>query len=534
MSTRFLVIGFDGFEPTLARALGRERLPNLFRLAERGVLDEVRSVPPASTLPNWSTFLTTADPGHHGVFDFTMREGYGVRFTAGTVRAVKTWVEHLDERGMTTACLAFPATWPPPRLEHGVFLSGWDSPVDFEADESFAWPPSFGRELREKFGPWRFDDADEFHADEPGWHGKLSGTLTARIERKTQIASWLLDSKEWDVFALYFGESDTAAHHLWAHHDETSPRHPKGLSAHDRGGLVRVYEALDAALGELALRAGGDDVEVTVISDHGAGGSGDKVLFLNEALAEMGFLSKKPRHMSSSWTGPMKDAALRLLSPRMRQRAFRVASRALPGWLESRHRFADIDFSKTRAFSDELNYFPSIHLNERGREPLGTVAPQDRGRVLEDLRSSLLSLKDPWDGAPVLSRVHLREEIYEGPLVSRAPDLVLEPNLDGGHSYNLLPSRLGDGKPWQKLDPRDHLGRKGRSLPGSHRPLGTYLVSGPNARRDARTPTMAEAALEQLARIGVEPPAHAARPRTTRLSDEAIVEERLRALGYVE
>ena len=112
----------------------------------------------------------------------------------------------------------------------------------------------------------------------------------------------------------------------------------------------------------------------------------------------------------------------------------------LPGLVESRARFGAIDFSRTVAFSDELNYFPSIHLNLKGREPTGIVGTNDVEQAIRTIDEAMQALRDPWTGFPVVQAVHRREQLYDGPWVSRAPDLVLELHLDGGYSYNLQPS----------------------------------------------------------------------------------------------
>ena len=132
-----------------------------------------KSVLPPATLPNWATSSPGVDPGVHGVFDFTTRHGYGVRFTAGRIREAPTFFRALDRAGKKTACLFFPGTYPPEPLQHGVFASGWDAPVAFAADASFIWPRSLHAELVQRFGAQTFDDVDEFHADAPGFHDAL-------------------------------------------------------------------------------------------------------------------------------------------------------------------------------------------------------------------------------------------------------------------------------------------------------------------------------------------------------------------------
>ena len=565
MTARHLVVGLDGADVDVIDRMGRARLPMLFSLRERGAWARLRSVVPCATLPNWTTFLTGVDPGTHGVFDFTTRTGTRVAFTGGTVRAVPTIAARLDRLGLACAVVGFPATFPPEPLEHGVFVSGWDSPVDFEADEHYVHPPALHRALTRRFGPLRFDEVDEFVADRPGWHASLGARLEARVEARTALASHLLGSRSWDLFAFYFGESDTASHHLHALWDESSPRHPVDVTQEEQAGLPRVYASLDRALARLVEEAGAD-VELTVVSDHGSGPSSDKVLYLNRALAELGLLRfRAPARRAGRGRDPLARAralAMQLVPPRAKHTLFHAFGRALPGALESRTRFAAIDFSRTRVFSDELNYFPALHYNLRGREPEGVVDPADAPRLFAALEEGLARLVDPWSGAPLVRALHPREALYEGPLVERAPDVIVELELDreareAGATYNLMPSADDDeGRVLRRLGPSELRGRKGRSLAGSHRDRGLFVACGPSIAAvgeiDAR---IADATATLLARMGVRVPeagagrvleealVHVTRPEValpevalarSDTRDLARTEARLRALGYVD
>ncbi|MGB8328805.1 MAG: alkaline phosphatase family protein, partial [Polyangiales bacterium] len=494
--------------------------------------------------------------------DFTTRKGYRVRFTAGTAREAPTVFQQLDQLGLRCACLSFPATWPPEKLEHGIFASGWDAPVAFATDRSFMWPPSLYDETVKRFGAPTFDDVDEFHADTPGWIDRLPGALQNRIDRKTQWARWLLGRQDWDAFAVYFGESDTASHYLWAHHDPASPRRPTNVSAALRSGLQRVYETLDQSVGSLTAAAGGEETEVTVLSDHGSGGSSDKVLYLNRLLAAHGLLRFGRRRGRSG--ARIKEIALRHLPPRLREQLFHVGNAWLPSRLESNVRFGPIDMRNTVAFSDELNYFPGIHLNMAGREPRGIVQPEDKSETCLRVRAALLDTRDPWSGKPVVRDLIPREELFEGPYLDRAPDLLVDLHLDEGYSYNLMPSgqatgtAQGVGSSWRKLGEHEKVGKKGRSLPGSHRSHGFAVLAGPKVRAVGRIDAqIADLSATLLCRLGLcVPPSFRGRVLWGALRDdlhssarsfpepgavirstaqnESIVESRLRALGYIE
>ena len=108
--------------------------------------------------------------------------------------------------------------------------------------------------------------------------------------------------------------------------------------------------------------------------------------------------------------------------------------------------------------------------------------------------------------------------------------------------------------PWRKLAPEEHLGRKGRSLPGSHRPRGLYIAAGPSVRPVGEIRArMADATATVLARLGVAPSHEmsgrvlreavrtsasrdlpAVRMERTGAGDRVSLEQRLRALGYID
>jgi hypothetical protein len=174
------------------------------------------------------------------------------------------------------------------------------------------------------------------------------------------------------------------------------------------------------------------------------------------------------------------------------------------------------------------------------------------------VRAALLAARDPWSGKPVFRDVIPREQLYEGPFVERAPDLLLDLHLDDGYSYNLMPSATSEGTPFRKLRPDEYLGKKGRSLPGSHRSRGFAAIAGPTVRPAGRIDShIADLTATLLHRLGLSvPPSFKGRvlwealqtdatrtpetlPEVTRVRDlppsrGGVVESRLRALGYIE
>jgi predicted AlkP superfamily phosphohydrolase/phosphomutase len=71
-----------------------------------------------------------------------------------------------------------------------------------------------------------------------------------------------------------------------------------------------------------------------------------------------------------------------------------------------------------------------IYLHRRGRFPLGSVGEGEARDLLGRLREGFLALHDDSAGAPAgghpVPRVFARDELYRGPHVDAAPDLVLQ------------------------------------------------------------------------------------------------------------
>jgi len=499
-------------------------LPNLARLRQMGTCLHCASTVPPASFPAWTTCVTGVNPGRHGIFDFTeLKSGeYGIRFVNGSYRKAPAIWNVLSHAGKRVGVLGVPGTYPPEEV-NGFIVSGFDSPVTTHIDRSFVYP----REVYEEVCGWSFAEFQETHIGR-GWHAMALGKLLNQIDRKEAIACRLFRREPWDFFMVVLGESDTVAHHFWLFHDPNSPRHRSGFE----DAIQRVYVRLDAAVGAL-MDAGGEDVIVGVISDHGFGGAGTGVVHLNNWLAEHGYLK-----FSGTGGSLAKRVALAATPTLWRGALFRrfgnLAARA-----ESRSRFAGIDWAHTLAWSEELNYFPSIRVNLRGREPQGQVDPQD----YESFCGRLCAELEEWE--PV-QKAWRREALYHGPHVDRAPDIILGLALENGYSHSCLRSRGGHA--FRRLASQEYLGGKERGMTGHHRETGVLFLSRPTAAKEAR---LEDVAPTILACLGVQGPTmegssllepergtvHLHQPAEERpysLAQQRVIEERLRALGYFE
>lgn len=573
-------------------------LPNLGEWMKTGRAAPLPSTAPPVTFPAWSSFMTGLGPGEHGIFDFTQKVpgDYRLRFVNATDRAGRTLFRRVGDAGGQVLVLGLPATHPPEPVP-GLLVSGFEAPVASGTDPRSASDPELYRRIAEKAGPWMRPELDE-RATASDFHERAVSTLLARIDRKRDFALAAIEAlrsaragRVPELMVVVFSESDTAGHHYFRDHDPRSPRHDPAASPVRKDALRAVHRRLDAACG--ALRAAvGPGVRCVVLSDHGMGTASDKVVHLNRFLAEQGLLvRRRPLRgvlaglgrfaglaSSDGLARRARDLALAWLPPAIAQRLFRRA-RGAAALLESRARFGGFDWRRTLAFSEEANTQPGVWINLAGREAAGCVSPADYEATRNRVIAALLAWKLP-SGAPVVARALRREAVYTGPFVDRAPDVVLELALDAGHGLSLVPTPWseggldGDGIPSVRtLAPDEHAGGRGRGMNGTHRGEGIFIDCGagpdlepgaeldrdahpepksvpdPDPTRAALPPRLAAVAPWLAQTMGLAwaadggagatagpggAEAEGGAPVAYDEDEEAMVAERLRALGYLE
>jgi len=197
------------------------------------------------------------------------------------------------------------------------------------------------------------------------------------------------------------------------------------------------------------------------------------------------------------------------------------------------------DWSATAAWSEEANTHPGVWINLGGREARGCVDPADYEATRSAVIEALENWRIPEEDAPVVRRALRREQIYSGPFVERAPDVCVELALHRGYGLSLVPT------PWAEqpdsvraLAPHESAGGRGRGMNGTHRRDGIWI----DARSDlsAAPAGLAHAAAAIASIMGLAWAGDSAHgevlPARQDYSsqEEAVVAERLRALGYLE
>jgi predicted AlkP superfamily phosphohydrolase/phosphomutase len=501
VANRVLIVGWDGADwEILDPLLAAGELPNLATLIERGRKGVSRSCLPSHSWAAWPTFLTGCDPAGHGVFDILEYRLGATRRLPVSSRSIlaPTWPSQLTAAGRTSLIVNVPLTYPAPEIE-GVVIAGGVIPPK----AVYSHPPETGPELH-----WPINGGS--------WttfrHRPLE--LVADVERVTAdraaAVRQLLDAEPWDVACVVFVSPDRIQHCLLEYVHPGHPDHARASQTPVAERVRDVYRLLDRELGALIERTDADDT-VIVMSDHGHQPC-TRALNMNRVLEQLGYL-----HLGrgSALIGLLAWGRVRSLARVAYDKLGLHGKVAVPT--------APIDWARTRAYTSVVSTGEGVSLALRGREPEGTVAPEDYERVRAELAAALEGFTDPATGQHPIRRAVPREQVLSGAYLDRAPDLLLE----AAPLYSLTHAR-------QMVEAADWLS-------GDHRPEGVYVAAGPGTGpADGSEIALTDFAAIIAAAAGVATdaagPAAPDEPEEAVFSDEEQreVEERLRGLGYLE
>jgi len=363
------VIGLDGVGLPLVRDLtARGVMPNLAALLARGTAAPMLSSIPTISSVSWTGFMTGQNPGKHGVYGFTdVKPGTLTMFfpNFGNVQSETVW-DVAGRAGKRAIVMNVPNTYPA-RALNGLLVSGFVA-VNLERA---VYPATLLPRLRED--GYRID-VDYLNADQRP--EAFFADLTATLDARRRVYLKLLRDEPWDLFVGVITESDRLHHYFWSQYvDPAAPHHARFLDFYRR--LDDVIAALVDALPPAT--------PLFIVADHGHTLI-HREFYPNAWLRAQGllrFTSDKPKGL------------------------------------------ADVDPASKVFVLDPGR----VYVHRRGRFPLGTVDAAEAEDLLARVSDGLLALCDDSPGAPAggrpVPRVYRRDELYHGPHLASAPDLVV-------------------------------------------------------------------------------------------------------------
>ncbi len=337
---------------------------------QKGYFGQMSVCIPEISSVSWSSFMTGTQSGNHGIYGFIdlVPGTYNMSFPNFNDLKARTIWDDLASQGRKSVIINMPATYPAREI-NGALISGF---VAIDINKA-VYPQTLLPKLKQ--GGYRIDLDTEIARQD---HEFLFKDLNTTLAGRAHAVDFLWKEIDWDLFVVVVTGTDRLMHFLWeAYDNESHPHHQQFLD---------YFKAVDAFAGRLFDRfldlEGPSAGENTfyMISDHGFTKIKSEV-YLNRWLQENGFLTfKSAQPKTIMEIGPGSKA------------------------------FA-LDPSR-------------IHINLKGKYPLGAVEKSDYERLRQEIKQGLEKLNFGNNG-DVTKRVYLKEELYRGPHVANAPDLVV-------------------------------------------------------------------------------------------------------------
>ena len=260
------------------------------------------------------------------------------------------------------------------------------------AAQPISQPPEYAYELAESAGPFYTQEMPE---DTKALSARVltpeefldqSGLVLAERRRLLEYELGQFKKQPSDAYMFFYVDSLDLRNHMLARQmDPDHPYHEPDTPERMVNAMRTTYTEIDQMVGYV-LDNMADDMDLVVMSDHGFASFRTQVN-LNTWLEQNGYLA-------------LKDPA----------------KRDEYEWLDG------IDWTKTRAFAIGLN---SLYINVQGRERDGIVSPAEREALAREIVAKLAEWKDPETGERIVTQPLAREDIYSGPHVANAPDVLV-------------------------------------------------------------------------------------------------------------
>ena len=468
---RVLVIGLDGATPDLLFPWAKEgKLPHMAHLINNGVSGNLRSTIPPITAPAWTSFMTGKNPGKHGLFHFIAKPSKNYEYNSMTARDnhAKTLWAILSESNKKVGVMQVPMTYPPENV-NGFMISGLGTPG---IDSNFTYPV----ELREKLlkdHKFRLQITEIYIKNN---EDKFLADLEDTERRKGDITRKMMKEYPSDFFMVVFMMTDIVQHFFWKYMDKTHPAHDPAEPEKYKNAIFNSYKLLDDIIGNI-LSEIDENTTVIIMSDHGFGPL-YKELHLNYWLKSLGLQKSKGTYSSKGKHWLLKNGiSFERLGEFTSKIGLHGISKNMPkifiNRVPRRDALSTINWHETQAYS--YGNLGLICINLKGREPEGTVPPEEYESLRDHIIKELYELKDPDNGKHIVEKVYKREELYTGPYINDSPDLIVAMDMiyqERATFGEFLVGSVG------RIEEKDISMRRS----GQHRMNGVFIINGKNIR----------------------------------------------------
>ena len=377
--TKTVIVGLDGVPYSMLKDLKENgHIPTMKSLFETGYFSRMSVCIPEISSVSWSSFMTGTQSAEHGIFGFIDLEPgtYTMYFPNFTNLRSQTLWEDLAATGKQSVVINMPSTYPARKI-NGALISGF---VAIDINKA-VFPSSLIPRLKEMDYRIDIDTAKARQDPEFMFHD-----LDTTLENRWKAADYLWKECDWDLFIVVITGTDRLLHFMWdAYENKNHVHHQYFLD------YFKKVDDFVARIHGRFLEMNGSKQgqnQFFMLSDHGFTGIKTEV-YLNRWLHENGYLNFNKQHPET---------------------------------------IMDIG-EGSKAFTLD----PSrIYINLKDKYPMGVVSKDDYRHLCNEIKLGLENLVFE-DGSRVVKKVFNKEELYNGPFINHAPDLVVLSH----HGYDL-------------------------------------------------------------------------------------------------
>ncbi len=475
--TDVIVLGLDGatwdvLDPLLAEG----RLPELEALVADGRAGTLESTFPPITGPAWLSMATGQNPGKTGVFYFRNRDdpdSFEFESLGSAEFEGQSFWDVLAARETSVGVFNFPMLYPPYDLgADGFIVSGFGSPED----ETITSPTSLHAQLDSVTDGYQI----KVPYAEPKYRSRpdaLFDDLLGVLETRERALTYLLTEKQPDAFFGVVSVTDWAQHYFWRHHDPEHVLHDPDAPAAHRDALGRLWERVDETVGAVAEIADREDATLLLVSDHGFGPV-DRTFHSNAWLESNGLRV------------PADTSLLQSLRSRYFPYLRAVAEPVVSAVPQLNDLAQSVGETVRGSLTDDIDWERSVTFAPRQNLTCGMLYllsddPENATAVV----SALEELTTP-EGDPLDVEVYRPEDLYEGPKIDLAPDILFTVE---GFACAVDPRNL-------TTDEHVTEGPPAPPRSGGHRREGIYIAAGAGVEESGgATADSADASLLDIA-----------------------------------
>ncbi len=266
------------------------------------------------------------------------------------------------------------------------------SPVNIDPADAclpISTPKSYSEELAEKFGPFYTKGLPaDFKALGHGIldDGQFLDQDDIVLRERIRMFDYELERFDSGVLFYYLSSTDQRQHMFWRFIDKRCPSYDPKLAPIYGKAIENIYIEADKLLAK-AMKKADDDTILIAMSDHG-------------------FTSFHRQFHLNTW---LKESGYHSLVDESKQGEDIV--------------FTNTNWSKTKAYALGLN---SLYINQKGREAEGIVKPgKEKEALVREIAKKLENFKDPETGKRPVLRAYVTKDVYHGPHVDRAPEIIV-------------------------------------------------------------------------------------------------------------